>query len=70
MQVGDLVKMNSTYPIWLLSVGIKKKDIGIVLKVYDSYNNSSNNVEVFWFSVGKKYVLQQRVLTKVNLKET
>tara|TARA_R100001460_G_scaffold95173_1_gene137314 strand:- start:1 stop:201 length:201 start_codon:yes stop_codon:yes gene_type:complete len=66
MQVGDLVKMNSTYPIWLLSVGIKKKDIGIILKVYDSYNNSSNKVEVFWFSVGKKYVLQQKVLTKVN----
>ena len=65
MRVGDLVRMNSVYPIWLLSVGVGKKDVGIILNHYE-YENNTKMVEVFWFSVGKSYLVQQKLLLKVN----
>jgi len=66
MKIGDLVRMNDTYPIWLLSVGVKKKDLGIILNIQEPTDSKLETVEVFWFSIGKSYLLQEEVLLKVN----
>jgi len=46
MNVGDLVRLNSIYPIWLHSFGIVVGDLGLVLKILDD-----NYVEVYWIRV-------------------
>jgi len=66
MKIGDLVRMNDTYPIWLLSVGLKRKDLGIILNIQEPTDSKLETVEVFWFSIGKSYLLQEQVLLKVN----
>jgi hypothetical protein len=46
MNVGDLVRLKSNYPIWLFSYGITVGDLGLILKmVDDSY------VEVYWIKI-------------------
>ena len=62
MNVGDLVKMKTKYPIWLLSVGIRTDHKGIVLEVHDDIDK----VEIFWFKVGKSYILDQKVVRIIN----
>jgi len=62
MNVGDLVKMKTKYPIWLLSVGVRSTHVGIVLEVHDDIDK----VEVFWFRIGKSYILDQKVVKKIN----
>ena len=46
MNVGDLVRLKSIYPIWLHSYGIVVGDLGLVLKILDD-----NYVEVYWIRV-------------------
>ena len=33
LKIGDIVKMNKTYPIWLLSVGLTVQDVGVILDI-------------------------------------
>jgi hypothetical protein len=62
MNVGDLVRMKSKYPIWLLSVGVRSVDRGIILEVHDDIDK----VEVYWFRISKSYILEQRVIIKIQ----
>jgi len=48
MNVGDLVRLKSNYPIWLFSQGITVGDLGLVIKLYDD-----NFVEVYWIKIRK-----------------
>ena len=70
--IGDIVKMNKTYPIWLLAAGLTEQDIGVIVSILPEGKllfDPSRTIQVYWFSIEKTYLLDPRTLIKVPPEE-
>tara|TARA_R110000850_G_scaffold129966_1_gene250420 strand:- start:131 stop:328 length:198 start_codon:yes stop_codon:yes gene_type:complete len=65
MNVGDLVRLRDVYPMWILSVGLGRKGLGIVTKVFEE----TDEVEVYWFIIFKCYTIKQNLISLLHQKE-
>jgi hypothetical protein len=65
MNIGDLVRLRDVYPMWILSVGLSRKGLGIVTKVFEE----TDEVEVYWFSIFKCYRIKQSLINLLHQKE-
>jgi hypothetical protein len=67
-KIGDIVTMNKTYPIWLLSTGLTQNDLGIIIDIVpygELYFDPKRVIKVYWFSTEKSYLLDPRTLIKL-----
>lgn len=65
MSVGDLVRLRDVYPMWILSVGLDRKGLGIVTEVFEQ----TDEVEVYWFSLFRCYTIKQSLINLLHQKE-
>ena len=58
IKLGDIVYLKNDYPIWTISIGLQKFDIGMVVSLPEQDNifaESEQMIKVFWFKKGKVY---------------
>jgi len=51
--------------MWILSVGLGRKGLGIVTKVFEE----TDEVEVYWFIIFKCYTVKQNLISLLHQKE-
>lgn len=68
-KIGDIVKMDKTYPIWLLSVGLTEQDVGVIIDIVPRgvvQYDPSRTIRVYWFSLKKAFLLDPKTLVKAT----
>jgi len=69
LKIGDIVKMNKTYPIWLLSAGLTEQDVGVIIDIVprgELQFDPNRTIRVYWFTLEKAFLLDPRTLVKAT----
>jgi len=68
-KIGDIVRMDKTYPIWLLSVGLTAQDVGVIIDIVPRGElrfDPNRTIRVYWFSLEKAFLLDPKTLIKAE----
>jgi len=69
LKIGDIVKMNKTYPIWLLSAGLTEQDVGVIIDIVprgELQFDPNRTIRVYWFTLEKAFLLDPTTLVKAT----